>query len=151
MAKRITWKQEEVKLLVNKVFKAVKRGLPIEVGFDWTAAKLPHIPMSSIRSLWNFKLNDKYKDRLDEYRKGVYQQRTNGGAWSKSEDFKVVMAVKKSIVTKKPLDSLFQKLSIELDRTYSSVMTRWYKTLSKNERIQKDLEEFKKVVTEEAV
>lgn len=148
---KVVWKKEEVKLLVIKVFKAVKRGLPIEVGFEWTAAKLPNKTISNIHTLWYTKLNHKYKEKLEFYRKTTSQYRYHGGSWTTKEDFKVIMAVKESVVTGQTLESLLRKLAPTLDRTYSSVMTRWYKTLSKNEKVKKDIEEFKLTIMREAV
>ncbi|MNB91969.1 hypothetical protein D3C81_587390 [compost metagenome] len=139
---KITWTNEETKLLVIKVFKAVKRGLPIDIGFEWTFNKLDGRSLAAIRSHWYLNLNNKYKEKLAFYKKGVYVQRSNGGQWSKKDDQTIITTVKESIVTGKSLSDLFTSLANKLDRTQSAIQTRWYKVLSKKKSIISEMEQF---------
>lgn len=140
---KTVWTLEETKLVVVKVFKAVKRGLPLEVGFEWAYNKLSGKSMSKIRSYWYNKLQHKYMNKLNMYRKGIYNVRPKGGTWSPKEDFKVIMAIKEAIVTGFTIDSLLTALAKQLGRTQSAVVTRWYKILSKKDSVVKDLLEYK--------
>ncbi|MNV67109.1 hypothetical protein D3C71_1598960 [compost metagenome] len=136
---------ENRKMLVMKVFKATKRGLPMDIGFEWASKKLVGVEMNivQVRNYWYDSMHDRYRDKLAFYKKGISISKSNGGQWSKKDDDKIIMLVKESYITGKSLEQMFIKLGESLDRTQKAVSVRWYNVLSKKKSVILDMEAFK--------